>query len=128
MRTAWKYFWPSPVTLLGLLIAGLARLSGGSAKVIDGTVEAWGGLAAWMIESGLRRKVSCMTLGHVIIGINDEYLARARSHEHVHVRQYERWGPLFVPLYLASSLIAWFQGKHYYRDNVFEQEAYRLFP
>jgi hypothetical protein len=52
------------------------------------------------------------------------YLCRYRQHEHVHIRQYERWGLLLIPLYLAASLVAWVQGKHYYYDNVFEREAY----
>jgi hypothetical protein len=128
MLTTFKYLWPLPVTVVGLIAVGLTRITGGSCRVVEGTIETWGGFATWIIETGLRRKVSCMTIGHVIVGINEEYLARARGHEHVHVRQYERWGLMFVPLYLASSLIAWTQGKHYYRDNVFEREAYRQFP
>jgi hypothetical protein len=125
MRTIFKYLWPLPMTAMGLAVAGLTRLTGGSSRVADGTVEAWGGFAAWLIERGLARKVACATIGHVIIGINEEYVARMRLHERVHVRQYEKWGILFIPLYLASSLIAWSQGRHYYRDNVFEREAYK---
>lgn len=128
MVRALKYLWPLPVTAAGLVIVGITRLTGGSARIVGGVVEAWGGFGAWILECMFRRKASCMTVGHVIIGLNEEYLERARGHEHVHVRQYEKWGALFVPLYIASSLLAWFQGKHYYRDNVFEREAYRLFP
>jgi hypothetical protein len=42
----------------------------------------------------------------------------------VHVRQYERWGPLFVPAYLLSSLVELLRGRRPYRDNWFEREAY----
>jgi len=42
----------------------------------------------------------------------------------VHVRQYERWGPLFGPAYLGCSLVLWLMGKRAYRDNPFEVEAY----
>jgi tetratricopeptide (TPR) repeat protein len=47
-----------------------------------------------------------------------------REHERVHVRQYERWGPLFIPLYLAAAAIAWWKGLDPYRDNPFEREAF----
>jgi hypothetical protein len=47
-----------------------------------------------------------------------------RSHELVHVRQYERWGVLFIPAYLLCSLVLWLTGRDPYRDNPFEREAY----
>jgi hypothetical protein len=47
-----------------------------------------------------------------------------RAHEQVHVRQYERWGPFFVPAYLASSLWQGLCGRHLYRDNHFERPAF----
>jgi hypothetical protein len=128
MQKALKYIWPSPITAMGLVIVAISRVMGGSSRVVQGTVEGWGGLATWIIERGLAGKVACMTLGHVILGLNGERLVRFRTHEQVHVRQYEKWGVLFVPLYLASSFLAWAQGKHCYRDNVFEQEAYRQSP
>lgn len=69
-----------------------------------------------------------MTLGHVVWGQDAKCLARSRDHEHVHVRQYERWGPLFIPAYLLASLIAWRRGLDPYMDNPFEVEAYRKAP
>ena len=41
-----------------------------------------------------------MALGHVVLARDQAALDRTRSHERVHVRQAERWGPLFVPAYL----------------------------
>jgi hypothetical protein len=67
---------------------------------------------------------SAITLGHVILGADHATLASVRSHEQVHVRQYERWGVLFFPLYLGSSALAWMRGGDPYRDNAFEQEAF----
>ena len=119
-----KYLWVFPVTLIGLLAAGLTAITGGSVQLIRGAIEASGGFAEWIIVYTLRRKVSCMTVGHVILGLDKDNLARARSHEHVHIRQYEKWGLLFIPLYLGSSLLARLQGKRCYRDNIFEREAY----
>ncbi|MDO8964417.1 MAG: hypothetical protein Q7W30_08015 [Coriobacteriia bacterium] len=45
-------------------------------------------------------------------------------HEHVHVRQYERWGPFFLPAYAISSLVQLARGGDPYRDNRFERQAY----
>jgi hypothetical protein len=65
-----------------------------------------------------------MTLGHTILGRDRESLEVSREHEHVHVRQYERWGPLFIPAYLGSSAWMWLRGRDAYRDNPFEVEAF----
>ena len=48
----------------------------------------------------------------------------SREHELIHVRQYERWGPCFGPVYLGCSLWLWLRGKDGYRENPFEKEAY----
>jgi hypothetical protein len=69
-----------------------------------------------------------MTLGHVILGRNQECLEYSRDHEHVHVRQYERWGPFMLPAYLGSSLVLYFRGLDPYLDNPFEIEAYDRVP
>lgn len=65
-----------------------------------------------------------MTLGHVILGQSREVLAAIRAHELVHVRQYERWGPLFLPAYGLCALWQCIRGRHGYWDNPFEREAY----
>jgi hypothetical protein len=44
-----------------------------------------------------------MTFGHVVVGASAKALDDTRTHERVHIRQYERWGPLFVPAYVAST-------------------------
>jgi hypothetical protein len=40
------------------------------------------------------------------------------------VKQYERWGPFFIPAYLGSSAWMWLRGRDAYRDNPFEAEAF----
>jgi hypothetical protein len=78
--------------------------------------------AAWPRRLGFRHRA--MTLGHVVLSIDavdDELLA----HELVHVAQYERLGPLFLPAYAAASLLALARGGDAYRDNAFEVEARR---
>jgi hypothetical protein len=65
-----------------------------------------------------------MTLGHVIIGQTAAGLDITREHEWVHVRQYERWGPLFIPAYLGCSLVLWVRRREAYLANPFERQAY----
>jgi hypothetical protein len=67
-----------------------------------------------------------MTLGHVVWGVDPAALDRTRAHERIHVAQYERWGPLFLPAYALSSLMAWSRGQDPYRDNRFERQAFKL--
>jgi hypothetical protein len=67
-----------------------------------------------------------MTLGHTVLGRTPADLACTREHELVHVAQYERWGPLFIPAYLGASAWLWLRGRHPYWDNPFEKEAYGL--
>jgi hypothetical protein len=44
----------------------------------------------------------------------------------VHVRQYERWGPFFIPAYLLCSVWLMLRGYNAYLDNPFEVEAYAI--
>ena len=55
-----------------------------------------------------------MTLGHVVLGLDRDALEWSRDHERVHVRQCERWGPLFLPAYLLASAYLWFRGRRFY--------------
>ncbi len=122
------YLWTLPNTLLGLIPAGLGLFTGGHARLVRGVVEAHGGLvtALLLLPDRLRFGASPMalTLGHVVLGRSAAALDLTREHERIHVRQYERWGPFFLPAYGLSSLLAWLRGEHFYRDNRFEREAY----
>jgi hypothetical protein len=120
------YLWASPNSAIGLLFVPLALLGGGGVQVIAGVVEVYGGICGWILRRlvPLHGGASAMTLGHVVLGRSRTCLDLCRAHEHVHVRQCERWGPLFLPAYALSSAWAWWRGGHYYRDNRFEREAY----
>jgi hypothetical protein len=102
-----------------------ALVSGGRASRVAGVIEAHGGVIDPMLRRfvPLRGGASAMALGHVVVGRNAGCLERTRAHERAHVRQAERWGPLFVPAYFVASLVAAARGGHYYRDNRFEREA-----
>lgn len=121
-----KYLWASPNTLLGLVFWPTARLTGGSAALVTGVIEIHGGLVSWLLEHvpPIDGGAMALTLGHVVLGRSAAALDVSRSHERVHVRQYERWGPFFLPAYFAASIWAAMRGRHFYRDNAFEVEAY----
>jgi hypothetical protein len=126
MQRLLTYLWTLPTTCVGLLFAPMALLGGGKLRVVQGVLEIQGPLVAFF----LRRCVpipggaSAMTLGHVVIGRDQQCLDMSREHERVHVRQCERWGPLFIPTYLLASVLVKLRGGDAYRDNPFEREAY----
>jgi len=120
-----RYGWASPCSLLGLLLVPAGLLSGASVRVVAGTLEVAGGrIAAWVSRLPRCLRFSAITFGHVILADSSTTLAEFRSHERVHVRQYERWGFLFLPLYCGSSLIQFLRGRNPYHDNHFERQAY----
>jgi hypothetical protein len=125
MLRVWFYLWPLPATLLGLLLALVARVSGGMLQRVDGVLEAAGGWPARVLRHGFPfcGAVAAITLGHVVVGVSRDALNATRAHERAHVRQFERWGGLLLVLYPLAGLIAWLRGGHPYRDNVFEREA-----
>ena len=122
----WRLLWASPNSLLGLVLCGVSCLAGGQVRRVDGVLEA--ALPSSARPGAWRRCLpfAAITLGHVVFAASHRELERLRAHEHVHVRQYERWGPLFVPAYLVSSLVLWLRGRDPYWDNPFEIEARRL--
>jgi hypothetical protein len=123
------YLWVFPGTAVGLTATMLALISGGRARVVDGVLEAHGGLVTWILQRGnrwVKGPIAAITLGHVVLGCDEPTLIRTRRHERVHVRQYERWGPLFIPAYLACSIWLGLRGYNAYLDNPFEVEAYAI--
>jgi hypothetical protein len=120
-----RYVWAFPATAVGLLLSGLALCLGATIRLVDGVMEVAGGrldrLASLLPAS---TRIVAMTFGHVIIGVDHGTLRQVRRHEHVHVRQYERWGVVFFPLYIASSLVQLLRGRDPYRCNGFERAAH----
>jgi hypothetical protein len=130
MRRLWQlfgYLWALPATCLGLVCAAIGLASGARMQWVEGVLEVHGGFVTWMLKHGMpwmEGGAAAMTLGHVVLGCDRESLDITRRHERVHVRQYQRWGPLFLPLYGYYSFVLWWQGRDAYRDNPFEVEAY----
>jgi hypothetical protein len=120
------YAWAGPNTLLGLML-GLMALGGGRAALVRGVLEVHGPALRWMLRhlTLVPGGAAAITFGHVVIGTDAAALELTRAHERVHVRQYERWGPLFIPAYLAAGLWMMVRGRHPYLENPFEREACR---
>ena len=122
-----KLLWAAPCTAVGLPLAALALATGGRIARKGHTLEA----AFDDRRSAARRIIrrlpfNGIALGHVIVATSPRELERLRDHERVHVAQAERWGPFFIPAYLAASALAWLRRRDPYWDNRFEEEARRL--
>ena len=120
------YVWALPTTVVGLPFLALALLTGGGVQLHTGVLEVYGGWVAWLLRHGtlVRGGASALTLGHVVLGRDRAALERTRGHERSHVRQCERWGPAFIPAYLAVGAWLLLRGRDAYRDNPFEREAF----
>lgn len=121
------YLWASPASLIGIVVGISGLLTGGGCQLRRGVLEFYGGAVRWALSRTWIR-ARAMTLGHTVLGGTQHDLEVTRDHEHVHVQQYARWGPFFIPAYLLCSLVLWLQGKHAYLDNPFEVEAFDKFP
>jgi len=124
----WLYVWAAPGTCVGLTAALVALQRGARFQVVDGVLEvACPHVIRWISRfTAVGAPISAITLGHVVVAESLEALDATRRHERIHVRQYERWGPLFIPAYFVASGWAWSRGRHPYLDNPFEVEAFAL--
>lgn len=114
MVTVLRAAWAAPWSLLGLLLAPFFR----SRRVVSGVLVCEG--ASWPRRLGWRYRA--ITFGHVVLCV-DRIDDAVLTHELVHVRQYERWGPLFIPAYLVAALWTSARGRRAYADNPFELAA-----
>lgn len=112
--------WASPYSLFGLALGVCLR---GRFQIVDGVVEIHGPWVATFLLK-LPPRALAVTIGHVVMAHTPVALDLTRTHERVHVGQFERWGPLMGPAYVAASIWAWGRGGDYYRDNPFEIEAF----
>ena len=99
MPTWLGFVWTSPNTLIGLVL-GLCTFQ--RPRVADGAIifdRAPRGLTAVM----LRAHRVAMTVGFVILSARP-VTGRLLAHEQHHIRQYEAWGPLFIPVYLVLAI------------------------
>ena len=111
---ALRFLWAGPWSLIGLVLAPWfdRRTRSSGWLLCEG--------ARWPRKLGWRYRA--ITFGHVILCVDDADDELLR-HELGHVRQYERWGPLFIPAYVAAGLWAIIRGRRPYTDNHFERAA-----
>lgn len=121
-----RLVWSLPNTALGFLFVPLALSTGGGIRRIGNVLEVYGGAVSWLLRRAvpLPNGATALTLGHVILGRSAAALSECREHEQVHVRQSDKWGPLFIPAYLLASIAVGLRGGDPYRDNPFEREAF----
>jgi hypothetical protein len=121
---AWRYAWALPCTLVGALALLPWLACGARLRWYRGVFEA--SLAPFDRRIALlaaRLPFEAITLGHVVLARSPRAMARWRDHERAHVRQCERWGPLFFAAYLAAGAWQWLCRRSAYRDNPFEVQA-----
>jgi hypothetical protein len=110
-------------------LLGLAVMRGCGIAVSTRTVEA-GDVTAVLVEDPRVRRwfrahlipIRAQTLGRYVFAlrpVQDDILA----HECEHVRQWQRLGPFYLPLYGGSSAVQFLRGRRPYWDNAFEVAA-----
>ena len=112
------FVWTLPNTVLGLVAGALTFQR---PRAVEGALvfdRGPRGLTAAMRAFDR----AAMTVGYVIVS-SEPVEGTLLRHEVEHIRQYERWGPFFIPLYLAASGWALACGQDPYIDNPFEREA-----
>jgi hypothetical protein len=126
MSSSLRILWALPWTVFGLLVGAAMLVSGGGRVQRTGRViEFFGRGPAWFLRFfPFVAGASAVTFGHVVLARSRDDMDACREHELVHVRQYERWGPFFVPAYLLCWLVLVLRGRSGYWDNPFEREAY----
>jgi hypothetical protein len=120
-----RMVWAAPYSLIGLMIGAVGLCTGGHVRIRGRVVEFYGGAVRWVVRHLPHGEFTlAITLRHTILGQTDAALDISRKHEMVHVRQFERWGPLMGPAYLLCAFVLYLIGRRPYRDNPFEREAY----
>jgi hypothetical protein len=126
-----RVLWVLPVSVFALPLLPLA-LWRGRWRVNSGVLEIVSPALSWFLRGPWFRALSggggfaAATIGHVIVARDTACMDRCRVHEHVHVRQCERWGALFPLAYIAAGLHAAWRARSwsaYYWENRFEREA-----
>ncbi len=115
------FFWVLPNTILGFLLGFNSLFSSKRVRVVGPFPNHFELDNPWFLKL---TPFPAMTFGHCVLCKSKKEALEWRKHELVHIKQYERLGPFFLPLYLASSCIALLGGYSPYYDNIFEIDAY----
>jgi hypothetical protein len=124
-----RILWAAPWSVWGLAIGGLGLLTGAKVRRTGRILEFWGGVLPLFLKYfPFVAGSPVATFGHVVVGRSTRHLDACRPHQLIHVQQYERWGALFVPVYVGWWVVLLCCGKRPYYDNPFEREAYDKAP
>lgn len=116
--------WAFPYTVLGMGVYWLPFLGPKHIIRYRGTIGVVGpGVERILRFAPIPGGAAALTLGHTILATSDDTFYSTWDHEWIHVQQYERWGPAFVPAYLLVGLWQRLRGRDAYWDNPFEVEA-----
>jgi hypothetical protein len=120
-----RYIWTLPNSLIGLLFLPSVFFTDGGFQIVNGVLELHGSFISWALRHCVLMPggASAITFGHVVLGRDPAALSLTRVHERVHVRQYELWGPAFIPAYLMAALWGLATRRGAYYGNFFEREA-----
>ena len=118
------YLWALPVTAIGCSFALVAIATGGDVRCRRGVIEVHGGVIGRALRGNRWwRGGAAMTFGHVILARDAECLERSRPHELVHVRQFERYGPFLLPIYVLVGVWLRWRGYDPHLDHPMEPPA-----
>lgn len=123
--------WVAPLTVVGLLLALPVRIQRGHWRLVrrrrstllPPALLVHGPIADWVLRRHPAGAMNAMALGHIVIASRGGLTPRVLTHELEHVRQAERWGPLFPFAYLGSSGWQLLNGRNAYWHNHFEIAA-----
>jgi hypothetical protein len=123
-----RYTWASPNSLIGLLFFPSVVFTNGGFQIVDGVLELHSSFISWVLRHCVPMPggAAAITFGHVVLGCDKAALSVTRVHERAHVRQYERWGPGFIPAYLLASVWGFITRAGAYHGNFFEREAMHI--
>ncbi len=96
LTRALAYAWASPISLVGLAVGAAAGVKPTRRR---GTLlfPHARGITGWVLRT---RGFAAGTFGHVVVCTHDPEHS-LMTHELVHTRQAERFGPLMAPVYLG---------------------------
>jgi hypothetical protein len=116
------YAWVLPTSAVAIPIVVCNALTRGGFHWVSGVLEVEGP-AVRLVLSLRIVSAAALTLGHVVLYSDDMARHRFRNHEMVHVRQAEKWGPIFLPAYLLLSIHSWRKTGSGYWEHPWEVEA-----
>jgi hypothetical protein len=121
VRTAWRAL---PGDLLGVAVMRGCGIGAPTREVSAGDITAVlvedPRVGRWFRASLIH--VRAQTLGHFVMA-RETVPPDILAHECEHIRQWSRFGPIYLPVYFGSSAVAWLRGRRPYWDNVFEAAA-----